>query len=332
MNAPTRLGLYGLILVAVFAVAGVTANAVIDEDTVQNWVDEEPEDHHRAEEGDNMNSAGHDDHEAGISTLGLASADDGYELTEVAAPSEAGAEDELSLVVTGPDGSPVTDFDLDHEQEMHLIAVRADGQHFRHVHPERDDAGRWSIPWEWDEAGTYRVFADFVPAAAGEGLTLSTSVQVAGDYDPTPASEPVTETTVDGFDVAVEGDLAAGEASELRMNITRDGEPVTELEPYLGAFGHLVALRDGDLAYLHVHPHGDAPEAGETSGPEIVFEATAPTEGRYLLFLDFQVDGQVHTAPLVVDAAAGAGNASGVQSGNDSDTASENEEGDSHDH
>lgn len=303
MNAPTRLGLYGLILVAVFAVAGVTANAVIDEDTVQNWVDEEPEDHHRAEEGDNMNSAGHDDHEAGISTLGLASADDGYELTEVAAPSEAGAEDELSLVVTGPDGSPVTDFDLDHEQEMHLIAVRADGQHFRHVHPERDDAGRWSIPWEWDEAGTYRVFADFVPAAAGEALTLSTSVQVAGDYDPTPASEPVTETTVDGFDVAVEGDLAAGEASELRMNITRDGEPVTELEPYLGAFGHLVALRDGDLAYLHVHPHGAAPEAEETGGPEIVFEATAPTEGRYLLYLDFQVDGQVHTASMVLDAA-----------------------------
>ena len=94
------------------------------------------------------------------------------------------------------------------------------------------------------------------------------------------------------------------------MTVTRDGEPVTALEPYLGAFGHLVALRDGDLAYLHVHPHGDAPEAGETSGPEIVFEATAPTEGRYLLFLDFQVDGQVHTAPLVIDT-TGTGSSAG---------------------
>src|SRR5699024_11235811 len=55
----------------------------------------------------------------------------------------------------------------------------------------------------------------------------------------------------------VEGDLTAGEASQLTMTVTRDGEPVTELEPYLGAFGHLVALRDGDLAYLHVHPHED---------------------------------------------------------------------------
>src|SRR5699024_11976515 len=81
-----------------------------------------------------------------------------------------------------------------------------------------------------------------------------------------------------------------------------NGAPVSELEPYLGAFGHLVALRDGDLAYLHVHPHGEVPAAGETSGPDIVFEATAPTSGRDLLYLDFQVAGQVHTAPLVLAA------------------------------
>src|SRR5699024_2851382 len=136
---------------------------------------------------------------------------------------------------------------------------------------------------------------------------------------PAPATEPVTETTVDGFDVSVEGDLTAGEASQLTMTVTRDGEPVTELEPYLGAFGHLVALRDGDLSYLHVHPHGDEPQAGETSGPEIVLEATAPTESRYLLYLDFQVDGEVHTAPLVTDTTStSGGNGTGGHSANES--------------
>lgn len=328
MGAPARLALYGLILVAVFAAAGLTANAVIDEETVQDWMEEAPEG--LEGQGDDMNSAGHDDHGADGSSLGLASAEDGYELTEVAAPSEPGAKGELSLVVTGPDGSPVTDFDFDHEVEMHLIAVRADGQEFRHGHPERDEAGTWSIPWDWDEAGTYRVFADFVPSATGEGLTLSTLVQVAGDYDPAPAREPVTETSVDGFDVAVEGDLIAGEASQLTVSITRGGEPVTALEPYLGAFGHMVVLRDGDLAYLHVHPYGDAPEPGDTSGPEIVFESTVPTEGRYLLFLDFQVDGEVHTAPLVVDTAGGSD--TGVGESSISDGQNEHEEVENHDH
>lgn len=310
MKAPARLGLYGLVLVAVFAVAGFTANAIIPEDTVQAWT-QETEDNTHHEGGDAMSGDEHEGHDAGTSSLGLGIAHDGYELTTVTAPTETGTEGELSLTVTGPDGSPATDFELEHEKELHLIAVRADGQHFRHVHPEMSEDGTWSIPWQWQAAGSYRVFADFVPAETGEGITLSASVQVGGDYRPAPATEPVTETTVDGFDVTVEGDLIPGSASELTMTITRDGQPVTALEPYLGAFGHLVALRDGDLAYLHVHPHGEAPEAGDTSGPQIVFEATAPTSGRYLLFLDFQVNGQVHTAPLVIDTTTGSSGSAG---------------------
>ena len=329
MKAPARLGLYGLILVVVFAVSGFTANAVIDEDTVQAWTEETPDDHHGTDdhddEGDDEMNGGHDGHEAATASLGLSLAEDGYQLTNVSTPTGTNTEGEMTFAVTGPDGQPVTDFELDHEQEMHLIAVRGDGQHFAHVHPDMNADGTWSIPWEWEDAGSYRIFADFVPAETGEGLTLSTTVQVHGDYEPV-ATEPAAETTVDGFDVEVTGDLIAGEASELTMTITRDGEPVTELEPYLGAFGHLVALRDGDLAYLHVHPHGDAPAAGETSGPEIIFEATAPTEGRYLLFLDFQVDGEVHTAPLVIDTTSSDGST-------DSDHGdTKNEEGEDHDH
>lgn len=274
-----------------------------------------------------MNSDGHEGHGPEAASQGLGLAQGGYRLTEVAAPSETDAEGELSLAVTGPGGDPVTEFELDHEQEMHMIAVRTDGQQFRHVHPERDENGTWSIPWEWEEAGTYRVFADFVPAETGDGLTLSTTVQVAGDYDPVPAEQSVNQTTVNDFDVEVTGDLVAGEASELTMTISRGGDPVTELEPYLGAFGHLVALRDGDLAYLHVHPHGDAPDAGETSGPEIVFEATAPTEGRYLLFLDFQVDGEVHTAPLVLETTT-----SDDQNTDSKSNGTDDEEGEDHDH
>src|SRR5690625_5326218 len=113
------------------------------------------------------------------------------------------------------------------------------------------------------------MFAAFVPTEAGEGITLSTTVQVAGDYVPVPAEQPVTETSVDGFEVAVEGDLVAGAASRLTMTVTHNGAPVAELEPYLGAFGHLVALRDGDLAYLHVHPHGEVPARSEEHTSEL---------------------------------------------------------------
>jgi hypothetical protein len=74
-------------------------------------------------------------------------------------------------------------------------------------------------------------------------------------------------------------------SDDLRFTVTRDGRPVA-IGDYLGAKGHLVALREGDLAFLHVHPD-------ERS---LRFEATFPTAGRYRLFLQFQVDGRVHTA------------------------------------
>lgn len=299
MRAPTRLALYGLILVAVFAVAAFTANAVVPKQTVQNWSEATQQaDQHAG--GDATGTTGHDEDADGGSSLGLAVAKDGYQLTGLAAPTKPGAEGVLSLTITGPDGQPVTDYTLEHEKELHLIAVRADGQHFAHVHPTMDADGAWSIPWQWAAAGTYRVFADFVPAATGEATTLSTLAQVAGDYEPV-ATAPIATATVDGYEVSVQGDLAAGESSNLTMTVTRAGEGVTELEPYLGAFGHLVALREADLAYLHVHPHGEEPQTGQTSGPEVVFEASAPSPGRYLLYLDFQVEGKVRSAPLVID-------------------------------
>ncbi|GAB3742310.1 hypothetical protein [Nocardiopsis nanhaiensis] len=330
MNASMKLALYGVVLVAVFAVAGFTANAVVPEETVRNW-SAETTDH--GQEGD-ANAAGHGAPAGDAASLGLGLAQDGHQLTGVSAPQETGIEGELTFAVSTLGGESVTEFELNHEKEMHLIAVRADGQHFRHVHPELDADGTWSIPWEWEEAGTYRIFADFVPSATGEDMPLSTTVQVTGDYAAVPVGEPVTETNAGGFDISVRGDLVAGEPSELTVSVARDGEPVTDLEPYLGAFGHLVALRDGDLAYLHVHSHGAEPEAGQTAGPDITFEATAPTEGRYLLYLDFQVDGQVHTAPLVIDTTADPTRSPSEDghSGDGSGTGDEHEDGDGHDH
>jgi hypothetical protein len=78
----------------------------------------------------------------------------------------------------------------------------------------------------------------------------------------------------------------------LSFAVTRNGKPVADLQPYLGARGHLVVLREGDLAYLHVHPTDEADAVGHVVG----FAATVPSVGGYRLYLDFRVDGVVRTA------------------------------------
>lgn len=303
MNTGARLAVYGLGLAVAFGGAFGLAGAVIPTSVVSDWtkgteMNGHDGGHDSAATSDNGSTSAAADNLKGLA-LGL----NGYILSPVEAPAGVGEPGDLSFQIQDASGTPVTEYKTAHDKDLHLIVARSDGSQFRHVHPVLDEStGTWSMPWEWTEAGSYRVFADFTPAGGdASGLTLTRTVQVAGEFTPV-VPHPAQVAEVDGFTVSLDGDLVTGSASELTLTVTRDGEPVTTLEPYLGAFGHLVALRDGDLAYLHVHAGGEEPKVGETSGPRIAFAAEAPTAGRYLLYLDFQVNGEVHTAEFVLDA------------------------------
>jgi hypothetical protein len=92
----------------------------------------------------------------------------------------------------------------------------------------------------------------------------------------------------------------------LTFSVSRDGSPVTDLQPYLGAYGHLVALRAADLAYLHVHPMGEPGDGITTAGPDIAFHTTVPSAGDYRLFLDFKHQNVVRTAEFTLSVDRGA--------------------------
>lgn len=229
--------------------------------------------------------------------------ENGYTL-DVASTLAAGPATPVSFRIVGTDGRPVTAFDLSHGEKLHLIAVRRDMTGYQHVHPTLAADGTWSIPLNLTP-GDWRLFADFDPAGATPELVLGADVAVAGDYFPRPLPEPSNTAQVDGYTVTLAGDLVGGGQSQLTLSVSKDGKPVTDLQPYLGAYGHLVALRAGDLAYLHVHP-SDMPGDGTTAaGPGITFHASAPSAGTYRLFLDFKHGDRVHTAEFTVVAAPG---------------------------
>ena len=206
----------------------------------------------------------------------------------------------VAFTITGPDGQPVTSYEVEHEKRLHLIAVRRDLTGFQHVHPELSRRGVWSAPLDL-APGQWRLFADF-RAAGADALTLGADLAVAGDYRPVVREVESRTAEVDGYAVTLAGDLHPGSEARLTLSLMRNGRPVTDLQPYLGAYGHLVALRSGDLAYLHVHPDG-APRDGTTSpGPDVVFHADVPSAGTYHLYLDFKHDGVVRTAAFTVEA------------------------------
>jgi hypothetical protein len=226
---------------------------------------------------------------------GLAVAENGLRLVVEDQELRRGRTEELRFSIVDGRRRIVRDFDLEHTKRLHLIVARRDLTGFQHLHPEQQADGSWSVDLRLDEAGSYRVFADF--STAGRAHTLATDLRVDGQADlrPLPAAAS-TAISDGGYDVRLRSSRARpGEEAELRFAISKDGQTV-HTEPYLGAGGHLVALREGDLAFLHVHPTDSDDDQKESAHDDaIAFAATFPTAGGYRLFLQFKHRDRVQT-------------------------------------
>lgn len=231
---------------------------------------------------------------------GVAVSAAGYRLELEQSSFDARPGQALSFRITDESGGTVRDFEIEHERPMHLIVVRRDFEAFHHLHPRQLADGSWRAEADLSRPGSYRVFADF--ATGEQSLTLGADLSAAGRYDPVPLAQPrAVAAAGDGYEVEISrSEVAGGELTPVKFTVSRNGKPVGELDPYLGADGHLVALREGDQAFLHTHPHGEPGGAGP-----IVFDVEYPSAGRYRLFLQFKHGGEVRTAAFTQEATDG---------------------------
>lgn len=194
--------------------------------------------------------------------------------------------------VVGPHGRP-SSYRMQHERELHLIVVREDLTTFSHLHPVRNDDGSWSVDLELPLPGRYVAFADIAPDDDA-AMTLRLALAAEGEWSPSGPGEVSKEASVDSYRVELNGEVVAGAGSEISFHIAKGGLGVVP-DPYLGAAGHLVAIRSGDLQYLHVHP------LETDSGGAIRFMIHTPGPGIYRLFLQFLHERAVRTADFTVE-------------------------------
>lgn len=292
MNTLSKVGLFAVALVALFGVSAALGDVV-------GPVDTDPEPSHSGHQSSMGNMPGMG--QARQTPGGLQVAQDGYRLVLDKTSVNPSPSATVSFTILGPAGRPLREYARLHDKELHLIVVKRDLSRFQHVHPTRDDHGTWSAKVALTP-GQWRVFADFDPAGDDDQLTLGADLTVPGSLDPRPLPAASRTARVDGYVVTLRGDVVAGVSSKLTLDVAKDGVPVTDLQPYLAAYGHLVALREGDLAYLHVHPDGEPGDGRTEPGPSVTFYAEAPSVGRYRLYLDFKHDGVVRTAEFTVNA------------------------------
>ena len=214
---------------------------------------------------------------ASAEAAGVSLEQDGYRLVAERDTLVAGRGEPYVFRILDPDGDVLRDYDIEHERRLHLIvAGREPEAPFLHLHPRQRADGAWTVPLELPWAGSYRVFADFT--TGGERRTLG--IDVVGTGGPLPHA---WWDSIYVVELSEQGD-------RLTFDVRDDTGPV-ETQPYLGAGGHLVVLREGDLAYVHAHAEED----------ELAFDVPFPGEGRYRLYLQFKVGGAVVTERLEVE-------------------------------
>jgi hypothetical protein len=213
------------------------------------------------------------------------------------------AELEITVFSRNERNARVREFDIQHERPMHLIVVREDLGVFSHEHPELAPDGSFKLRYAFPQAGGYTLFVDAAPKGAG-GQVMPVRVKVSGKKGERflIAAEKLTGETASGsLRVAFAAvQFTAGKTLRLTCLIrdTKTAAGVNDLQPYLGAWGHLILVHEDGETFVHSHPDELDPKAGVDG--HLAFLARFPKSGRYRGWVQLKRAGVVETGAFTV--------------------------------
>jgi Cu+-exporting ATPase len=211
-------------------------------------------------------------------------------------------------------GQPVQDLTRSHQAWMHLIATRTDLGTFAHIHPQPTGRpGQLAVDITFPTPGRFIINTEFRRQGQMADIHQRQVLTVAGTAPhPVTLSEGSRTTVADGIRVDLAGEPRAGQRSDLHYTFTdaATGKPITTLQPYLAAAGHIVLMRADGQTFAHEHAEVTDSRGrtvfalpGQTFGPELDVHAEFPTAGTYQTWAQFRLaNGHVITVPFTIRA------------------------------
>jgi len=245
----------------------------------------------------------------------------------------AGQKATLRFKISHPGVNAVIEkFEVVHDRKYHLFVISQNMEYFQHIHPEQRPDGTWTIDLTLPKPGYYKVLSDFLPAGGSTQfiarplVTAGYTGDLAGDSAHL-VPDTVFKKSVDDLTAEVAFDprtFVAGLYGHLNFHLTdtRTGQPVTDLQTYLGAFGHTLIMSEDMVDYVHSHPldilampddDGGPPQflippgadlEKLRGGPDVTFEGLMPKPGRYRAWTQFRRNGKLYTFATTFSVAA----------------------------
>jgi len=243
----------------------------------------------------------------------------------------AGQKATLRFRISHPGFNAVIEkFEVVHDRRYHLFVISQDMEYFQHIHPDERPDGTWTIDVTLPKPGYYKVLSDFLPSG-GSTQFIARPLITAGYMGDLAADsahlvpDTVFKKSVDDLTAEVSLDpptFVAGLYGHLNFHLTdtSTGRPVTDLQTYLGAFGHTLIMSEDMVDYVHSHPidisasdeNGpkqfmlppDVDPEKLRGGPDVTFEGLMPKPGRYRAWTQFRRNGKLYTFATTFSVAA----------------------------
>ncbi|MBV8811650.1 MAG: hypothetical protein JO033_23530 [Acidobacteriaceae bacterium] len=188
-------------------------------------------------------------------------------------------------------GLRVSRFELVHEKLMHLFVVSENLQFFAHEHPLLQTDGSFTLSMKLPSGGMYRMLADYYPAGSVPQLSVET-LFVEGSSVPVKLAPCLTPSKATNLSASLSMDPEQPLAGfETKLFYTLD--PAEGLEPYLGAWGHMLAASADLIDLIHLHPF-------LATGGDVQFNVIFPRPGLYRIWTQFQRKGAINTVIFTV--------------------------------
>ena len=245
----------------------------------------------------------------------------------------AGQKATLRFRISHPGFNAVIEkFEVVHDRRYHLFVISQDMEYFQHIHPDERPDGTWTIDVTLPKPGYYKVLSDFLPSG-GSTQFIARPLITAGYMGDLAADsahlvpDTVFKKSVDDLTAEVSLDpptFVAGLYGHLNFHLTdtSTGRAVTDLQTYLGAFGHTLIMSEDMVDYVHSHPldilampddDGGPPQflippgadlEKLRGGPDVTFEGLMPKPGRYRAWTQFRRNGKLYTFATTFSVAA----------------------------
>lgn len=202
----------------------------------------------------------------------------------------------------GVSGQELTanDLKIEHDKKMHFILMRDDMTQFQHIHPAYTD-GKWMVTTTIAEQGQYQLYVDIAPEKE-TAVVLRVPVTIGGPtmqaQNPVPNANNTASADAITAKLTTDKALVTNQETLLTYSLAENGQAIKEIDPYLGAYGHVVLVRHGSPDdFFHVHPITET----KPSNGQVQFAAVFPSIGRYTLYAQFSINGKIETFPITAD-------------------------------